>query len=130
MTDLGDPVSYEVLAKGTPVYSADGEQVGSVHHVLAAEAQDIFEGIVIGDGHELHLPGGGHRFVDESQIDAIHERGVTLNLDADACHELPRPTANPGAMTIDPGDRPQSALGSKLSRAWDLLSGRNELGGD
>ena len=26
--DLGRPIAYQVLNQGTPVYSADGEQVG------------------------------------------------------------------------------------------------------
>jgi hypothetical protein len=122
MSDLGNPISYAVLAKGTPVYSSDGEQVGTVHHVLAAEAQDIFDGIVIGDTQERHLPGGGHRFVDAPEVAAIHEHGVTLTIDAAACQELPRPTANPGEMRADPADQP-SALSGKLRRAWDRLSG-------
>jgi len=46
--DLGNPVAYEALAKGTPVYSSDEVQIGKVSHVLAAEDEDVFDGIVIG----------------------------------------------------------------------------------
>ncbi len=47
--DLGERASYLSLTSGTPVYSADGDQIGTVTHVLAAETQDIFDGIVIGE---------------------------------------------------------------------------------
>ena len=33
--DLGDPSSYMALEDGTPVFSSDGRELGSVHHVLA-----------------------------------------------------------------------------------------------
>ncbi len=35
--DAGSPISYEVLEQGTPVYSADGCQIGTVAHVLLAD---------------------------------------------------------------------------------------------
>ena len=35
--DLGRPVSYVALAEGTPVFGADGDEVGHVAHVLADE---------------------------------------------------------------------------------------------
>jgi hypothetical protein len=40
--DLGEPASYEVLSRGTPVYCADGERIGTVAHVLAAEGKADF----------------------------------------------------------------------------------------
>ena len=88
--------------------------------MLAAEAQDIFDGIVIGDTEAHHLPGGGHRFVDAPEVAAIYEHGVTLSIDAAACRELPRPTANPEATALE--DQPLG-LSGKLGRAWDRLSG-------
>jgi hypothetical protein len=105
------------------VYSAEGTRVGTVVHVLAAEHEDIFDGIVIGD-LEHHLVGGhGHRFVDAPEVASIHERAVTLSIDAAACHELPQPSANPAEMDADPTDGPPSGMGGKLRRAWDMLSG-------
>ena len=121
--DAGAPISYQVLEPGTPVYSRDGVAIGAVTHVLAAEAQDIFDGIVIGDLSREHLIGhGDHRFVDAPEVASIHEHAVTLTLDAAACRELPAPSANPGSMTIDPGEG-GPGLGSKLRRAWERLSG-------
>lgn len=110
---LGNPISYEVLARHTPVYSSDGEQIGTVDHVLAVEAEDVFDGIVVAREH-------GHRFADADDIASIHERGVTLKLDAADAAQLPEPSANPGIMIDDPTYAPKHA---KLRRAWDLISG-------
>ncbi|HEY2654803.1 MAG TPA: PRC-barrel domain-containing protein [Solirubrobacteraceae bacterium] len=115
--DLGEPSSYEALRPGTPVYSADGEEIGKVAHVLADEAEDVFDGIAIGE----HLFGTEHRFADADDVQAIFDRGVVLNLDRARSEQLPAPSANPAVMHVDP-----AASGSahqKLRRAWDLISG-------
>jgi uncharacterized protein YrrD len=116
--DPGQPISYEVLSVGTPVYSSDEELVGHVAHVLSASEEDVFDGIVIDEREGL----GGHRFADADDVAAIHERAVTLKLDAAACRALPVPSANPAVMTDDPAD-PAHALSGKLRRAWDRVSG-------
>ena len=130
--DTGNPISYEVLEPGTPVYSSDGELIGSVAHVLAVPEEDVFDGIVIAahlkpsrGGHptERHHPADDHRFADADDVAAIHERAVTLKLDASTCWELPRPSENPAVLRDDPADGGSGALGSKLRRAWDLISG-------
>ncbi len=120
--ETGAPISYEVLEAGTPVYSADGQQVGTVAHVLAVEEEDVFDGIVIsGEAGTLHH---GHRFADADDVDRIYERAVMLKLDAAACLQLPRPTANPAVIRDDPTEGPPGHLHAKLQRAWDLLSGK------
>ena len=120
----GAPISYQVLATGTPVYSSDGAQIGVVAHVLAAEREDIFDGIVIDDPSPQHLPGRGQRrFVDAPEVASIHEHAVTLTIDEATCRELPEPTANPGEIEADP-DGPSSGIGDKLRRAWDIVSGK------
>jgi hypothetical protein len=45
--DEGLPIAYQVLDAGVPVYAQDGRPVGTVDHVVAAPAEDIFHGIVI-----------------------------------------------------------------------------------
>src|SRR5918999_5935718 len=120
MDDLGQPSSYLSLKAGVPVYSCDGERVGEVEHVLAAEDADIFDGLVL---DRSVLP-GGHRFVDADQVEEIFERGVLLKLDAAAAEALPEPSANPGTLRVDPADAEESRLQEKLRRAWDLISGR------
>jgi uncharacterized protein YrrD len=117
--DLGKPVSYEVLNRGTPVYSADGERIGTVAHVLAAEDEDVFDGIVIGE----HAFGEDHRFADADDVERIYERGVVLTLTRAACEQLPRPSANPGVLRVDPAEGKADFRREKLRRAWDLISG-------
>jgi hypothetical protein len=116
--DPGMPISYEALAPGTPVYSSDGESVGTVTHVLSVPEEDVFDGIVIAE----HAGAGGHRFADADDVGAIHERAVTLKLDAAACRALPAPSANPAVMHDDPA-APAPGLSDKLRRAWDRVSG-------
>ena len=115
--DLGQPVSYLGLAEGTAVYAADGEQVGHVAHVLIDEDADIFDGIVIAHGV------GRHTFADAYQVGAIHERGVSLTVSAAEAEALPEPSENPAVIHADPSEPEGSALGNKLRRAWDRLTG-------
>jgi PRC-barrel domain len=115
--DLGAPVSYLALEEGTAVLTADGEQLGHVAHVLADEETDIFDGIVIAHGV------GRHTFADAEQVAEIHERGVMLTLTTAEAEALPEPSENPAVMEDDPSEPEGSALGNKLRRAWDLLSG-------
>jgi hypothetical protein len=117
--DLGLPSSYLVLTVGTPVYSSDEQQIGRVVQILAAEDEDVFDGIVIGE----HVFGEGHRFVDADDIDEMYERGVVLKLDRAACEQLPSPTPNPAVMRADPAASPAGGLRGKLRRAWDRISG-------
>ena len=117
--DLGPPSSYLALQPGAPVYGSDGAHVGHVTHVLAAEDEDVFDGIVI----EEHLGRGGHRFVDADQIADIHTGGVLLKLDREQAAQLPQPSPNPAVMRDDPADTGHSSLEDKLKRAWDYITG-------
>jgi hypothetical protein len=117
--DLGPPISYLVLEKGTPVFDPAGKEVGRVEHVLAAEDEDIFDGIVIDT-----MPGpGGWRFAEAEQIAGLYERGVTLRVGEESLHE---PSENPPALEVDPADVEEGlgrTLEQKLKRAWDYISG-------
>jgi hypothetical protein len=117
--ETGEPSSYEALEPGTPVYSADGQRIGKVAHVLAIEDEDVFDGIVIAE----HMGSGGHRFADADDVQRIYEQAVVLKLDRAACEKLPEPTASPAVMRDDPGEPAPGPLRSKLTRAWDLISG-------
>jgi|SRR5919106_5145304 uncharacterized protein YrrD len=123
MPDLGEPSSYLNLGEGAEVYSCDGERVGEVEHVLAAEDADIFDGLVL----DTSVLPGGHRFVDAEHVEEIFERGVLLKLDRQEAERLPEPSANPATLELTPDDvaeEDEDALKRKLRRAWDLISGK------
>jgi len=90
MPDEGQPIAYEVLEPDVPVYTSDGEQIGTVDHVVAAPELDIFHGIVV-------RAGGRRVFVAADQVGALHERGCDLKIDAAAAAALPdaEPDAEP-----------------------------------
>ncbi len=112
--DEGQPIAYEVLDKGVPVYASDGEQVGTVDHVVAAEREDIFHGVVMRSGKET-------RFVPAEQVASIHERGVDLRIDADAVGALGEPHGAAPAWRVDePGVKP-----SRWREMLDRLSLRD-----
>ena len=117
MADYGDPGSYLTLAEGTDVICSDGRPFGTVAHVLAAPEEDIFDGIVI-------AAPGGYRFVDAPEVGAIHERAVLLKIDHSAAEQLPEPSENPAALSVDPDDRVHVGMGEKLRRAWDGIAGK------
>jgi uncharacterized protein YrrD len=117
--EVGQPISYRALEMGTPVYSADGEKIGTVGHVLAVEAEDVFDGIVISE----HVFSAGHRFADADEIAQIGEHGVILKLNREECRSLPEPSANPAVMRDDPAESRSEARRDKLRRAWDYVSG-------
>jgi|SRR5215216_2012342 len=115
--DLGDPVSYLVVAAGTDVVSSDGHKIGTVEHVLADADADVFDGVIV----DIR---GGHRFADAEQIQSLHERAVVLAVDARAVGRLPEPAENPATMDTLPDDVVPTGLDEKLRRAWDYLSGK------
>src|ERR1700693_2834350 len=82
--DEGLPISYEVLDRGVPVYSVDGQAVGTVDHVVAAEREDISHALVI------RAESGG-KFVAADDVASLHERGADLRIDAEAVSELSEP---------------------------------------
>jgi sporulation protein YlmC with PRC-barrel domain len=96
--DEGLPIAYEVLEKGVAVLASDGEQVGTVDHVVAAPEQDIFHGLVVS------VPGAGRRFVEAADVQSLHERGVDLRIDSAAAQSLPEPSGGAGVYEEDPGE--------------------------
>ena len=105
--DEGHAVSYKVLARGTPVWSSDGVEIGQVREVLENEREHIFDGIVL-------EAAGGQRFVDAPEIARIAERRVTLAIDAQAAEHLPERDAKGG---------PEFAADVKADRLARFLGG-------
>jgi sporulation protein YlmC with PRC-barrel domain len=110
--DEGLPIAYEVLEEGVPVYSSDGEQVGSVDRVVAAPEEDIFHGIVI-------RTGGGRRFVPGDEVASLHEHGVDLRIDAAQAAQLPAPHGSASSWRVhEPGVKP-----SRWKSLVDMVTG-------
>jgi hypothetical protein len=111
--DDGDAIGYKVLARGTPVRSSDGVQVGTVRRVQDNAREHIFDGIVI-DTPE------GRRFVDAPEVARIFERAVILTITADDAGALP---AHDGAlarrMRHAPTVRRAKRLGRSMRDRWD-----------
>ncbi|MCW2970790.1 MAG: hypothetical protein JWO23_1917 [Solirubrobacterales bacterium] len=112
--DEGLPIAYEVLEKGVAVLASDGEQVGTVDHVVAAPQQDIFHGLVIS------TPGRGRRFVEAADIESLHERGVDLRIDSAAAQRLPEPGGGAPVYDEDP------ATQTKWSHLARKYTGRSD----
>jgi hypothetical protein len=96
--DEGLPIAYQVLEEGVTVLSCDGEQVGVVHHVVAAREQDIFHGLVI------KLPPHNLRFVEAAEVASLHEGGVDLRIDSAAVQSLPPPGGGAPVYEEDPAE--------------------------
>jgi len=96
--DEGSPIAYEVLEKGVPVLASDGQQIGTVHHVVAAPEKDIFHGLVIS------TPAHGRRFVEAADVASLHERGADLRIDSAAAESLPEPGGGAPVYDEDPGE--------------------------
>ena len=120
MDDLGEPRSYLTVDRGTPVYSSDGVRLGRVVRVMSAPSLDMFDGVVF----DTTAGPGGHRFVDAPEVGEIFERGVVLKVDAAEAATLPKPGANPGALSVNPADLAAGGGRGALRRAWDSLTGR------
>lgn len=104
MSDDGHAVSYKVLPAGTPVWSADGVEIGHVLAVLENAREHIFDGLVV------DTP-AGPRFVDAPEVNRIAERRVTLRLDAEQAAALPE---RDSARAIEY----RANVRGRLGRAW------------
>jgi|SRR3954447_15237600 hypothetical protein len=116
----GERSSWEALEPGTPVLSADGQQIGTVKEVLAATEQDIFEGMI------CHTP-DGERYVDEEIIGDIRDHAVELKIDAAASGQLPPPSPAPAAMEVGVDEVSEAPGAYKrelfFKRWWNRLTG-------
>ena len=91
MQDDGQPIGYKVLARGTPVVTRDGVELGRVHRVLDNEREHIFDGIVVKTATR-------RVFVDAPEVGRITERRVTLTIDAAEAQALPEDRGWRGAV--------------------------------
>jgi hypothetical protein len=75
-------IGYKVLPRGTPVFTAEGEQLGTVSKVLDNVREHIFDGIVVATKD-------GKRFVDAPEVEEITNLKVTLTIDRAQAADLP-----------------------------------------
>jgi hypothetical protein len=118
--ELGEPISWRVLAKHTPVYAEGGVAVGVVTRVMALPADDIFDGL------DIHTH-SGDRFVPAEKIAAMSERAVALALSEAEVAALDPPQPGPAAMAVDDATLTSKHLFSLRNLAgdsWNRLNGR------
>jgi hypothetical protein len=109
MIDDGHAIHYAAVERGTPVYSADGVEVGKVDQVVDNYKERILDGMVIETPqHEL-------RFVDAPEVARTAERGVTLTITAAEASSLPPPERAPATFRPNAGGGRLSRL---LGRGW------------
>lgn len=87
--DEGHAIHYSAVERGTPVYSADGVEVGKVDEVVDNYREHILDGVV------MATAGGDLRFVDGPEVQRTFERAVVLNIDAEEAARLPAPEKAP-----------------------------------
>jgi hypothetical protein len=107
--DDGEAIHYSAVSRGTPVYSADGVQIGLVREVLDNYREHIFDGVVFEDGR------GTLRFADAPEVSRTAERGVTLALSAEDAGRLPPPEKGQGSFVPNLGT---GRMGRIFRRGW------------
>jgi hypothetical protein len=116
----GERIAYTGLAKGTPVYTSDGELLGRVARVMAVKEKDIFDGLVV-------TTASCARFVDAPETGDMYENAVLLKIDAEEARRLPDPKGNPAVMAVSPDDVAQGqgrfGVGRAARRLWGRISG-------
>jgi hypothetical protein len=103
--DDGNAVHYTAVERGTPVYAADGTEVGEVAQVVDNYREHILDGIVI------KTVGGDLRFADAPEVGRTAERGVTLAIGAEEVGSLPPPESGAGTFSAN-------VRGGRMSRLF------------
>ena len=110
MIDDGHAVHYTAVERGTPVFSSDEMEVGTVDQVVDNYREHIFDGIV------MRTTSGDYRFVDAPEVKRTAEKAVTLTITAAQVDELPPPEQG-GFAEFEPRRR-AGKIASKLGMGW------------
>ena len=111
--DDGHAIGYKVLARGTPVRTTDGVQIGTVRRVQDNAREHIFDGIVIDTPD-------GRRFVDAPEVARIFERAVILTITAEEAAALPEQgSAMAERMRHSGSVRRARRVGRSMRDRWD-----------
>jgi sporulation protein YlmC with PRC-barrel domain len=108
--DEGPGIHYAAVARGTPVYSSDGVEVGKVDEVVDNYREHILDGFVI------QTRDGKLRFVDAPEVARTAERAVRLSIDSAAADELPPPKKAAPSFKPRRGGRLSKMLGGGWRR--------------
>jgi hypothetical protein len=81
-------ISYQAAARGTPVLSSAGTQIGTLEHVLEVPEVDVFDGIVIATK-------AGLRFIDADYVQRITRSRIWCSIDDTQAAQLPPPEGTP-----------------------------------
>jgi hypothetical protein len=88
--DDGPAVHYAAVARGTPVYDSNEEEIGTVAEILDNYREHIFDGVVV------KTSDGARHFVDAPEVARTAERGVTLTITGEEVRRLPPPDKGSG----------------------------------
>jgi hypothetical protein len=108
--DDGHAVHYTAVERGTPIYSSDEVEVGSVEQIVDNYKEHIFDGIV------MRIAADDFRFVDAPEVKRTAERAVTLAITAAEVEELP-PPEDGGFKEFEPRRR-AGKIATKLGFGW------------
>ncbi len=109
MIDDGHAIHYAAVERGTPVYDADGVEVGKVERIVDNYKERILDGIVV------KTPARRLHFVDAPEVARTAERGVTLTITAAEVASLPPPGR--GGATFRP-NLAAGRLGRLFGGSW------------
>ena len=107
--DDGEAIHYSAVARGTPVYAADGTQVGTVDQVVDNYREHILDGFVI------ETTDAGLRFVDAPEVARTADRGVTLTIQPSEVPALPPPESGAGSFRANVRS---GRMGRLFGRSW------------
>ena len=108
--DHGTPIHYSAVERGTPVFGASGEQVGTVRQVVDNYREHILDGFVI------KADDGAVRFVDAPEVARTTDDAVTLTIDSAAAAQLPPPEEGTPNFKPNRGGRLSRMLGGGWRR--------------
>jgi hypothetical protein len=119
MNDDSDRIAYTALETDTPVQSADGQQFGTVAHVLVVEDVDVFDGLVVNTPE-------GVRFVDADDVSEIFTSHVLTTLSAEQAAALPIPDQSSYSYDADADDDTGRSVGDRFGRMFGRAKWKRE----
>ena len=110
MIDDGHAVHYTAVERGTPVFSSDEVEVGTVEEIVDNYKEHIFDGIVMRRNDDEYV------FIDAPEVKRTAERAVTLAITATETEHLPPPESG-GFAEFQPR-RGAGKVARKLGFGW------------